>query len=79
MKVPAPEILTVKNLREYLDMEEAAWTEEDVKYLGTFEHQKINTLHYEGDNPVFKGIGNATIYYHGGLDFVIVPSENKHG
>ena len=73
------QVLTVKALREYLEALEEVWTEEDEKYLGRFEDQKINCIHYTptGDKGVYRiaGIGPATIYYDGGLDFIVTEAD----
>lgn len=62
--------LTAGTLLNYLEEMRDAWTEEDTKYLGEFEHQKINTDHYN-EFGAYQGIGPSEILYHGGLDFII--------
>ena len=39
---------TIGELLAYLQAMEAAWTEQDTQYLGTFENQPLYCLHPEG-------------------------------
>lgn len=59
-------MLTVKQLREYLDSVEAKWSEMDKEYLGSFDNQEVCIA--------ASGVGitqDVGIYYHGGFGMVI--------
>jgi len=76
IKIKTPTgVLTVGDLMDYLTEMEASWTDEDIKYMGEFRDHKINIPCFkliEGTHTFrYVGIGNALIYYHGGLDFII--------
>lgn len=65
-------LLTVKELRMFLDLRESKWTEEDTKYLGEFENQKIFSL------PPKSGYTFSKIYEalgYGG--FFIIPTNRQ--
>ena len=62
--------LTVKALREFLCNLEESWTEEDEKYMGQFEQQKLYVPYFTQEGK-FEGYGWASIFYDGGLDFII--------
>lgn len=66
-------ILTVRELREFLDAHEAKWTEEDETYLGKFEDQKILSLSPKS-GYTFSKIHEA--FGYGG--FFIIPT-NQNG
>lgn len=70
---PPTGVLTVKKLREYLDEMEASYTDDDVKYLGEFEYQRIHVLH---DSSVGGGVGDSQIIFDGGLDFILLPKDH---
>lgn len=78
IQVKPPQLLTVKSLREYLDSMEKLWTEEDTKYLGEFNSQKISIPYFKEDEHMrtthhytYQGYGPGMIHYDGGLDFII--------
>jgi len=71
-------ILSVKDLRVYLDEWESKWTPEDDQYLGKFEDQAIlvDCFKNEGEHKFsYKGIGHTRIIYDGTLGFIIEPSD----
>ena len=61
--------MTVKELREYLDMEESRWTNTDRMYLGEFGDVPLMTLHYK--NGKYVGVGHCKpAAYEFGIVFV---------
>lgn len=62
--------ITIKKLREYLDSFEASWTEEDERYLGKFEDH-ILYIPFYSEEGIFEGYGWASVFYDGGLDFIL--------
>jgi len=61
--------LTTKELRDFLDAHEAAWTDEDTKYLGTFDTQEIMVWMPE------RGYTLSKIVSDGPEGFMIVPTD----
>lgn len=81
MQVKPPESLTVETLRAYLDEMESLWTEMDNNILGEFTQQRINVPYFEFDPGTgcnrFRGYGQGSIHYDGGLDFIIQECETE--
>ena len=67
--------MTINDLREFLDKEEARWTPEVEHYLGKFGEQPISLPAYEHRNGVLQFVGwspNVTIFEDNtGLGFLM--------
>ena len=71
-------ILSVKDLREYLDNEEAEWSGDIEKHLGKFEDQAVmvDCFKNKGEHKFsYKGIGHARISYDGTMGFIVEPED----
>ena len=63
-------IKTVKDLREYLDAQEATWQEIHQEYLGDFDLQTIVVPYYTLTNE-FRGLGPPEISLWTTCDFTL--------
>ena len=74
-------MLTVKTLREWLDQQEATWTETDDLYLGTFDSQVILVDYYrrkeDGGELQYNGVGPSEIAACYELGILISPSDHN--
>jgi hypothetical protein len=63
------QITTIGDLKNYLFELEAAWTDEDTEYLGSFDSQE---LHISTED----GIAHGYVEYHGEFGLIMFVKES---